>query len=81
LLRVTVWAALVVPSAWFPKERLVEERLAAAAALVTEKPTLQGAKKMASALMAARWAAAFTPADRSTLAGQQDACMRRPPPV
>ena len=32
--RVIVWAVLVVPTEWLPKPRLVEERLATAAALV-----------------------------------------------
>ena len=53
--RLTVRAALLVPTGWFPKERLVRERVTSASAVcVKEKPTLQGAEKMASAAMAAR---------------------------
>ena len=44
LFRVTVWAVLVVPTDWFPKAKLVDERLTTAAALVPvpEKVTAWG---------------------------------------
>jgi hypothetical protein len=53
LLKVTVLAALVVPTAWLPKVRLLVERLARCEEPHWEKP-LQGVKKMARAEMAAK---------------------------
>jgi hypothetical protein len=38
LVKVTAWATLVVPTGWFPKERLVEERLTTGIAPVPERP-------------------------------------------
>jgi hypothetical protein len=80
--RVTVCAALVVSTFWFPKGRLVGERLTLGAVRVTrEKPTVEGAQTMASALIAARRIAAFRRACCSALACGQDAFMLRPLPV
>ena len=42
LVRVTVCAVLVVPTGWFPKARLVEERLTTAAVPVPERLTVCG---------------------------------------
>jgi len=71
--RVTVCAALVVPTVTYPKERLVVDSLAAEAALMAEKPTVQGAERKASALMTARRTAAFGCACCSRVNCVQDA--------
>jgi hypothetical protein len=42
LLKVTVRAVLVVPTAWFPKDRLVDERLTAGAVPVPDRLTACG---------------------------------------
>ena len=73
LLRVTVRATLVMPTAWLPKERLVEERLADTVARATEIPAQQGTERMRRALMSARGITALTLAGRGALARKQDA--------
>jgi len=42
LVRVTVWAVLVVPRDWLPNATLVGERLTAGAVPVPERPTVCG---------------------------------------
>ena len=51
LLRVTVCAVLVISTAWFPKARLVGERLARAAVPVPERLTVCGLPLALSAML------------------------------
>jgi hypothetical protein len=63
--RVTVFAALVLPTVWLPKARLVGERLATGLAVAADKLTVQGGKKTSSVVMTARRIVRFTRACRS----------------
>jgi hypothetical protein len=77
-----VWAALVVPTTRLGNESFVGEkeitgRLAADAALVAEKATLQGAERKASPTMAARRTGRFIRAYCRALARVQDVSLLR----
>jgi len=80
-LRMTVRGALDVPTSCVPKEMLVEERLPTAWLRVAEKPTVQGAEKIASAVMTARRNAAFTGAGCSAPACHREAARLRAPRI
>jgi hypothetical protein len=78
--RVTVCAKLVVPTVTYPSERLVLVRLATGVGLVAEKPTVHGADRNASAIIADKRIASFGLACGGPFACIRHASMLRPLP-